>query len=182
MTRIPQFRQPSHCGAHSLSFLGSHAPSFLFHFFPTNIYQVCQCVFKTSLLLFSHSVMSESATPWTATCQASLFFTISHSLLKLCPLSLGCHPTISSSVAPFSSCPQSFPASVSFPVSQLFASGGQSIGASASASALVLPVNTQGLFPLGLTYLISLRPAAQALFQLWVFLVELGPGWWFSWR
>ena len=99
-----------------------------------------------------------------------------------CHLSLWCHPTISSSVAPFSSCPQSFPASVSFPVSQLFASGGQSIGASASASALVLPVNTQGLFPLGLTYLISLRPAAQALFQLWVFLVELGPGWWFSWR
>ena len=62
------------------------------------------------------------------------------------PLSQWCHPTISSSVVPFSSCPQPFPASGSFPMSQLFASGGQSIGASASASAL--PVNTQGWFPL----------------------------------
>jgi len=67
------------------------------------------------------------------------------------PLSQWCHPT---SVIPFSSCPQSFSASGSFPVSQLFASGGQSIGA--SASALVLPVNIQGWFPLGLTGWISL--------------------------
>ena len=58
-----------------------------------------------------------------------------------CPLSQWCHPTISSSVVPFSSCPQSFPASGSFPMSQLFTSGGQSIGASASAS--VLPMNIQ---------------------------------------
>ena len=58
-----------------------------------------------------------------------------------CPLSWRCHPTISSSVVPISSCPQSFPASGSFPVSQLFASGGQRIGVSASTS--VLPVNTQ---------------------------------------
>ena len=64
-----------------------------------------------------------------------------------CPLSQWCHPTISSSVVPFSSCPQSFPASGSFPMSQLFTSGGQSIGASASAS--VLPVNTQDWSPLG---------------------------------
>ena len=71
-----------------------------------------------------------------------------------CLLSRWCHPTISSSVAPFSSCLQSFPASGSFPVSQLFASGGQSIGASASAS--VLPMNIQDWFPLGLTGLISL--------------------------
>ena len=63
-----------------------------------------------------------------------------------------CHPTISSSVIPFSSCPQSFPASRSFPMSQLLKSGGQSIGASASAS--VLPGNIQGWFPLGLTSLI----------------------------
>ena len=69
-----------------------------------------------------------------------------------CPLSSSCHPIISSSVTPFSSCPQSFPASGSFPVSQLFASGGQSIG----ASALVLPMNIHGWFPLGLTGLISL--------------------------
>ena len=66
-----------------------------------------------------------------------------------CPLSRWCHPTIWSSVVPFSSCPQSFPASGSFPVCQLFASGGQSIGVSASAS--VLPVNIQDWFPLGWT-------------------------------
>ena len=65
-----------------------------------------------------------------------------------CPSSWWCHPTISSSVLPFSS-PQSFPASGSFPVSQLFTSGGQSVGASASSS--VLPMSIQGWFPLGLT-------------------------------
>ena len=70
-----------------------------------------------------------------------------------CPLSQWCYLTISSSAAPFSSCPQSFPASGYFPVSQLFTSGGQSTGASASAS--VLPMNIQGLFPLGLTGFIS---------------------------
>ena len=71
-----------------------------------------------------------------------------------CPLSRWCHPTISSSVVPFSSCLQSFPASGSFPVSQFFTTGGQSIGASASAS--VLPMN-EDWFPLGLTGLISLQ-------------------------
>ena len=75
-----------------------------------------------------------------------------------------CHPTISSSVAPFSSCAQSFPASGSFPVSHLFASDGQSIGASASAS--VLPMNIQDWFPLGLTGLISLQSSdSQSLLQ-----------------
>ena len=71
-----------------------------------------------------------------------------------CPLSYRCHPAISSSVIPFSSCPQFFPASGSFPVSQLFASGWQSIGASVSTS--VLPVNIQGGFPSESTGLISL--------------------------
>ena len=71
-----------------------------------------------------------------------------------CPFSQWCHPTISSSVVPFSSRLQSFPAARSFPVSQLFASGGQSIGASGSTS--VLPMNIQDWFPLGLTGLISL--------------------------
>ena len=66
-----------------------------------------------------------------------------------CPLSQWYHPTISSSVTPFSCCLQSFPASGSFPMSWLFTSGGQSIEASASVS--VLPMNIQGLFPLGLT-------------------------------
>ena len=70
-----------------------------------------------------------------------------------CPLSQRCHPAISTSVAPFTSCPRFFPASRSFPVSQLFASGGQSIGA--SASAVVLPMNIQGWFLLKLTSLIS---------------------------
>jgi len=73
---------------------------------------------------------------------------------NLCPSSWWCHPTISSSVIPFSSCLQSSPASGSFPMSQFFASGGQSIGASASIS--VLPMNIQDWFPLGLTGLISL--------------------------
>ena len=72
-----------------------------------------------------------------------------------CPLSRWCHPRISSSVVPFSSCPQSFPASRSFPVSQLFASGGQSIGASASTS--VLPMNSQDWSLLGWTGWISLQ-------------------------
>ena len=70
------------------------------------------------------------------------------------PLSQWCHLTITYSVSPFSSCPQSLPVSGFFPISLLFASGGQSIGASASAS--VLPMNIQGWFPLGLTGLISL--------------------------
>ena len=70
------------------------------------------------------------------------------------PLSQWCHPTISSSVVPFSSCPQSFPESGSFPMSWLFTSSGQSIGASSSAS--VFSMNTQGWFPSGLTGLIFL--------------------------
>ena len=74
---------------------------------------------------------------------------------KSCPLSQWSHPTISSSVIPFSSCLQSFSASGSFPMSWVFASGGQSIGVSASAS--VLPVNIQDWFPLGLTGLIPLQ-------------------------
>ena len=74
---------------------------------------------------------------------------------NLCPLSQWCHPTISSSVIPFSSCPQSFPASGSFQMSQLFASGGQSIGVSASAS--VLPMNIQDWFPSGWTGWIALQ-------------------------
>ena len=70
-----------------------------------------------------------------------------------CPLSQLCHPAISSSVSPFSSCSQPFPDSESFPPCWLFSSGGQSIGASAS----VLPENVQILFPLGLTGLICLQ-------------------------
>ena len=72
-----------------------------------------------------------------------------------CPLSQWCHPTTSSSVVPVSSCPQSFPASGSFQMSQFFPSGGQSTGVSASAS--VLPMNIQDWFPLGWTGWISLQ-------------------------
>ena len=71
---------------------------------------------------------------------------------NLCPSSWWCHPTISSSVVPVSSCLQSFPTTGSFPVSQFFTSGGQNIGA--SASAVVLPMNIQDWFPLGFTGLI----------------------------
>ena len=103
------------------------------------------------MLLFSHSVMSDSVTPWTAACQVSLPVTNSQAYSNSCPLNRRCHPTISSSVAPFSSCLESFPASRSFPVSWLFA---KVLGVSASAS--VLPMSIQGSFPLGWTDLISL--------------------------
>ena len=96
-------------------------------------------------------------TKGTAARQASLSITSSppsvHS--DSCPLSQWCHPTVSSSVIPVSSCPQSFPALGSFQMSQLFVSGGQSIGVSASTS--VLPMNIQDWFPLGLTGWISFQ-------------------------
>ena len=109
-----------------------------------------------SPLLFSRSVVSDSLWPYglqhaRLPCPSPSPGACSNS----CPLSQWCYPTISSSVIPFSSCSKSFPASGSFLMSQLFASGDQSIGASASAS--VLPINTQGWFPLGLTGLISLK-------------------------
>ena len=106
------------------------------------------------MLSFSRSVMSNSArshglqharlpcpSPSPGACSNS------------CPLNRWYHPTISSSVIPFSSCPQTFQASGSFLMSQLFTSGGQSIGASTS----VLPMNIQDWFPLGLPGLISLQ-------------------------
>ena len=89
------------------------------------------------------------ATPWMTAHQASLSITNSHSLLKLKSIKSEILPAISSSVVPFSSCLHSCSASRSFPLSQFFTSGGQNIGSSASAS--VLPVNTQDWFPLGLT-------------------------------
>ena len=95
------------------------------------------------------------ATPWIAARQASLSITNSWNPPKPCPFSQWYHPTISSSVIPFSFCPQSFPASGSFQMSQLFTSGGQSIGVSASAS--VLPMNVQDQSPLGWTGWISLQ-------------------------
>ena len=108
------------------------------------------------LLLFSYSVMFDSLGPHglhhaRLPCPSPSPGACSSS----CPLSWWCHSTISLSVVPFSSCPQSFPASGSCPISQPFASGGQSIGLSASAS--VLPKDTQDWSPLGWTGWMSLQ-------------------------
>ena len=112
------------------------------------------CIFHLLLLFSLLSCVQLFVTPWTAQHWASLPFTISQSLLKLCSVNQWCHPTISSSAALFSFCLQSFTASGFFPMSQLFTSGGQSIGTLASAP--VLSMNNQGWFPLGWTDLISL--------------------------
>ena len=105
---------------------------------------------------FSHSVVSDSLRPHESQharppCPSPTPRVHSNS----CPLSRWCHPATSSSVVPFSSCPQSLPAWESFPMSQLFTWGGQSIGVSALAS--VLPMNIQNWFPLGWTGWISLQ-------------------------
>ena len=97
-------------------------------------------------LLSSVQIFATPCTPWTARLPNPSPGACSNS----CPLSWWCHLTILSSVVPFSSCLQSFPASKSFPKSQFFPSGGQSIGASASVP--ILPMNIQGWFLLGLTY------------------------------
>ena len=91
-----------------------------------------------SFIVQSLSCIWLFATPWTAACQASLFFISPGVCSNSCPLSQWCHPTISSFVTPFSSCPQSFPATGAFPMSGLFTSGGQSIRASASGSVLTM--------------------------------------------
>ena len=116
----------------------------------------CHKYHNQSIGQFSHSVMSDSL--WShgqqhvrRPCPSPTSRACSNS----CPLTQWCHPTISSSIVPFSSCLQSFPASGFFQMSQFFSSGSQSIGASASVS--VLPVNFQDWFPLGLTGWISLQ-------------------------
>ena len=110
----------------------------------------------SSVVQFSRSVMSNSLRPHESQharppCPSPTSGVHSNS----CLWSQWCHPAISSSVVPFSSCPQSLPASGSFPMSQFFASGGQSIGVSALAS--VLPMNTKDQSPLGWTGWISLK-------------------------
>ena len=111
-----------------------------------------QVVVVVVVQLLSH--LRLFATTWIAARQASLSSTVSWSLLLLMSIESVDHPTISFSVISFFSCPQSFPASGSFPVNWLFMLGGWSIGASASAS--FLPMNIHGWFLLGLTGLISL--------------------------
>ena len=118
--------------------------------------------FLSSVQSLSHIQLL--ATPWIAAYQASLFITNSRSLLSSCPLSQWYHPTILSSVIPFSSCLQSFPASGSFPMSQFFPSGGQSIGASASAS--VLQLNIQDWFPLKIDWFDSSTPQFKSINSL----------------
>ena len=124
-------------------------------FVTINKYQYIITIWSPSVQ-FSCSVMSDSLWPHgpqhsRPPCPSQTPGVYSNS----CPLTRWCHPTISSSVVPFSSCPQSFPASGSFPMSQFFASGGQSTGVSASTS--VLPMNTQNWSPLGWTGWISLQ-------------------------
>ena len=116
-------------------------------------YKYHRSINTAAVQLLSHVQLF--VTPWTAACQASLSFTISQSSLKLKSIESVMPSTISSSVVPFSSCLQSSPASGSFLMSQLFTSGGQSTGATTSAS--VLPMNIQDWFSLGLTGLISLQ-------------------------
>ena len=112
----------------------------------------CMCQEVAVVQSLSHVPLS--VTQWTAARLASLSSPSPRACSNPCPLSRWCYLTISSSSTPFSFCLQSLPVSVSFPMSRLFASGGWSVGASASAS--VFPMNIQGWLPLKLTGLISL--------------------------
>ena len=113
------------------------------------------CLLGEVSVQFSHSVMSEFLQPHEPQHARPLCPSPTPRLFpNPCPLCRWCFPTISSSAVPFSSCPQSLPASGSFQMSQLFSLGGQTIGVSASTS--VLPVNTQDWYPLGWTGWISL--------------------------
>ena len=118
--------------------------------FPVPSYLTCGSV-QFSCLIMSDSLQPHGRQHARLPCPSPTPGACSNS----CPLSWWCHSTIASSVVPFSSYLQSFPSSESFPVSQFVTSGSQSIGV--SASALVLPVNIQGRFPLGLTGLISFQ-------------------------
>ena len=117
---------------------------------------VCVCVHMLSSVQFSRSVMSDSLRPHESQYARPPCPSPTPGIYpNPNPSSQWCRPAISSSVIPFSSCPQSFPASGSFPMNQLFTSGGQNIGVSASAS--VLPMNNQDWPPLGWTGWISLQ-------------------------
>ena len=143
-----------------------------------NEYLYCFCILKKKVyvqicsfpaintvyivaLVQSLSCVQLYVTPWTAACQVSLSFTISWSLLRLVSIESVTLSNHLSSAALFSSCLQSFPAPGSFPVSGLFASGGQNIEASAS----VFIMNIQGWFPLGLISLISLQSKGLRVFS-----------------
>ena len=127
--------------------------------FPICLFSLTQSSHTFILVQFSSvqllSCVRLFATPWIVAHQASLSITNSRVHSNSCPSSRWCHPAISSSVVPFSSYPESLPASESFPMSQLFTWGGQSTGVSALAS--FLPKNTQDWSPLGWTGWISLQ-------------------------
>ena len=157
---IPFLLIPIHLGQPLFWFGLSRLYLFLNFYAERRMDWICVCVWFLlacgswdSFMLsvqFSRSVMSDSLQPHglqhaRLPCLSSTPGAYSNS----CPSSLWCHPTISSSVVPFPSCLQSFPASGSFLVSQFFTSGGQRIGVSASAS--VLPMDIQDWFPSGLT-------------------------------
>ena len=119
--------------------------------FPFNVISGCLSSVQFSCSVMSNSLWSHGLQHARLPCPSQTLRVCSNS----CPSSQWCHPTISSSIISFSSYLQSFPASASFPMSQFFTSGGQSIGVSASAS--VLPMNIQDWFPLGWTGWISLQ-------------------------
>ena len=139
---IVSFRSERRCGSshfsgpgrpcHPAAFLGIFPSHFLVRLLPS-LWSCCCSVALSCLTLSDPMDHSMPGFP---------VLTLSRSLLKLMSIESGCHPTTSSSVDPFTSCLQSFPASRSFPMSQLFASGGRSIGVSTSTS--VLPMNIQG--------------------------------------
>ena len=129
-------------------------PSYPLSFHTPPTYSLSQHQF--SLVQFSRLVMSDSLLPHELDHARPCPSPTARVCLNPCPLSWWCHPAISSSVIPFSSCPQSFPASGSLQMSQFFISGGQRIGVSPSTSDL--PMNLQDWFPLGWTGWISYSP------------------------
>ena len=143
-----QVHSESHCFSMAWASICLPNICFLFYFFtsmsivflssevPTHYPKHLLSLNEDSLVVVVLSHVWLFETPWTAARQASFIFTVSNS----CPLSPWCHPAISSSVIPFSSCPLSFPASGSSPMSQLFTSGEQNIGALASASVLLMNI------------------------------------------
>ena len=144
------------CSSWGYHAVTSLLPSIKQEYFIHRFCQKSECPRIPVSVQFSHSVVSSSLRPHglqhaRLPCPSPTSGVYSNP----CPSSRWCHPTISSSVVPFSSCPQSFPASGFFQMSQLFALGGQIIGVSASTS--VLPMNTQDWSPLGWTGWISLQ-------------------------
>ena len=156
--RVP-FPPNSRQNVLSLLFLTIATPTSVIFVLLLCISSIINDIEQLFILLFSSVQLLSRVwlfvTPWSTKRQATLSITNSWVYLNSSPLSRWCHPTISFSVVPFSSCFQSFPASGSFQISQLFAWSSQNIGVSASAS--VLPMNTQDWSPLGWTGCFSLQ-------------------------